>query len=929
MVWARVEMELLPTGTINAWVYGHRETRFKGSDDSFTVPAGRTPAFKAEGETGNVYLAGLYVGRAEVATNYYDGLARRIQTRARSEASDIVTQTMYNRVNKPEKLLGPSYLAPSYAYGALNDADAAGRITRTTYDDDPILRVSRVIPPGHTSSNAIDTRYGNWSAESGLGRSYMTVEDEKGVASTTVYDPYGRMRYTIADSAGTSAGTMNNRTSYASDALDRLTATTMLQRGRSTYAFDTLGRMTSRQHPDADGATRYKYDDLGRVRFSQDARQSATGAGNAIEKITFTVYDGFGRVTRVGAATATFADLDPETSYSFESDTASWRSRMTYDDDLLATGPNYAQGRLSKIEENTDADAAAEVVHTYAYDHLGSVRVKKVEIEGLTGTRMVEYVHDLTGRVTRLIYPDESQARYAYDGAGRLTRVWDEQGNLLAAYAHTAAGNIAIHTVGHGAGDDIVTGTYAYNAREWATRIDYPGIFTVSQQYDAVGNVSSQNYHRAASESEKAAAYTYDNLHRLTGFDLDGGAHTRSYAYDRNGNITRVTTNGADTHYSYNSRTTPNRLDFVLGAGNSFQSYTYNENGWTTSVGDSPVTYDYRGLTTGHGTAAYLMDPDRRRVKKTVGTATTFYLRGAEGSVLAEYTGQELSARYVYAGARRIARVSSSGTSYYLADHLGSTRSLIDVAGNVTAAYDYRPYGDILTSGGTGATHFRFTGHERDSESGLDYMLERSYAYDTGRFLRPDPMQDEYPGLSPYAYANNNPLKYVDPDGRKIVLGSFKDRFLNFFGYKTKNLRQIETGVNVLKGTPTGNALYQDLHRREDVTFNIESGNIDETRALGRTMPVSPGKIDITIDLDQIKSSLDKYLENRGYGKSLTFVQGIALIIGHELGHGKAADDDIEEYNRQVQAETDENDQAYPCEIPIYEELTSDPDPEE
>ena len=42
-------------------------------------------------------------------------------------------------------------------------------------------------------------------------------------------------------------------------------------------------------------------------------------------------------------------------------------------------------------------------------------------------------------------------------------------------------------------------------------------------------------------------------------------------------------------------------------------------------------------------------------------------------------------------------------------------------------------------------------------------MLARSYAYDVGRFLRPDPMQDEYPGLSPYAYANNNPLKYVDP----------------------------------------------------------------------------------------------------------------------------------------------------------------------
>ena len=586
------------------------------------------------------------------------------------------------------------------------------------------------------------------------------------MASTSVYDSYGRMRYAIADSAGTSAGTRNNQTSYANEALDRLTSTNLPGGGTSSYAYDTLGRMTSRHHPDADGATRYKYDDLGRQRFSQDARQSATGAGNAIEKITFTVYDGFGRVTRVGEATATFADLDPETSYSFESDTASWRSRMTYDDDLLGSGPNYARGRLSKIEENTDADAAAEVVHHYAYDHLGSVRVKKVEIEGLTASRTIEYVHDLAGRVTRLIYPDGAQARYAYDGAGRLSRVWDELGNTLAAYTHTAAGNIAIHTVGHGAGDDIVTGTYAYNAREWATRIDYPGIFTVSQQYDAVGNVSSQNYHRAASESEKAAAYTYDNLHRLTGFSLGSGSSTQAYEYDRNGNIDQVTTDGAAIHHSYSRSTTPNRLDAIFGTGGSSQSYAYNENGWMIAMGADTITYDYRGLTTGVGTAAYTMDPDRRRVKKTVGTATTFYLRGADGTVLAEYTGQALSARYVYAGSRRIARVAGGSRKYYLADHLGSTRSLVDEAGTVIAAYDYWPYGKILATSGTDATHFRFTGHERDAESELDYMLARSYAYDIGRFLRPDPMQDQYPGISPYAYANNNPLKYVDPDGR-------------------------------------------------------------------------------------------------------------------------------------------------------------------
>ena len=599
----------------------------------------------------------------------------------------------------------------------------------------------------------------------------MTVDDEKGVATTRVYDPYGRMRHVIADSAGTTAGTRNNQTSYAYDALDRLISTTMPGGGTTRYAYDTLGRITSRYHPDADAATLYKYDDLGRVRFSQDARQRATGTG-ATRKVTYTVYDDFGRVTRAGEAVGNFTSLDPERSCPFENDASSWRSRMTYDggdavadSDPVTGGSNYAQGRLTKIEENTDADAAAEVVHEYAYDHLGNVRVKQVSIEGLTGAKTAVYDHDLTGRVTRLVYPDGAQARYAYDGAGRLSRVGDARGMTLAAYTHTAAGNIATHIVGQGAGDTtangVVTGTYTYNPREWVTEIDYAGTFSSELTYDLAGNVTSQEYSHGSAAS-KTADYAYDNLYRITGFDVTDGT-SRDYAFDRSGNLTSMVTGSSRLTYNYSAGSTPNRLDSTTGTGG--QKYVYNQNGWMTRKGADTVRYDYRGLITGYGTARYFMDPDRRRVKKTVGTSTTYYLRGPGGNVLAEYSGQNLSANYVYAGSRRIARLAGDSASYYLADHLGSTRSLVDEAGSVTAAYDYWPYGEILASSGTGTTHFRFTGHERDAESSLDYMLARSYAYEVGRFLRPDPMQDEYPGISPYAYANNNPLKYVDPDG--------------------------------------------------------------------------------------------------------------------------------------------------------------------
>ena len=640
------------------------------------------------------------------------------------------------------------------------------------------MRISRVVPPGHDNNSAVDTRYGNWTTRTGPGRSYVTVDDEKGVATTRVYDPYGRMRHVIADSAGTSAGTRNNRTSYAYDALDRLISTTMPGGGTTRYAYDTLGRMTSRHHPDAEGATLYKYDDLGRLRFSQDARQRAAGVSNATRKVTYTVYDDFGRVTRVGEAAADFSELDPERSYAFENDASSWRSRMTYDGgDAVADsdpvagngaasgGPNYAQGRLTTAQENTDADAAAEVVHRYAYDHLGNVRVKQVEIEGLTGAKTLEYVYDLAGRITGIIYPDGAQARYAYDGAGRLSHVGDARGMTLAEYTHTAAGNIGTHVVG----DDVATGTYAYNPREWVTEINYAGTFNSKLTYDLAGNVTRQEYSHGTTAS-KTADYAYDDLYRITGFDLTGGT-SRDYAYDRSGNLTSLVTGSSRLNYNYSAGSTPNRLDSTTGTAG--QTYTYNQNGSVTSVGGNALSYDYRSLVTGYGGSnTYTRDSEGHRVKKTGPGGATYYLRGAGGAVLAEYnSGGTLTSSYFYAGGDRLARLANGAMHYYLKDHLGSTRTLLSSSGNAAATYDYWPYGEVLATGGTDATPFKFTGHERDAESGLDFMQYRTYEPNRMRFLQMDPRAEKYPGLSPYVYAGNNPLRFVDARGDTLDVG--------------------------------------------------------------------------------------------------------------------------------------------------------------
>ena len=66
---------------------------------------------------------------------------------------------------------------------------------------------------------------------------------------------------------------------------------------------------------------------------------------------------------------------------------------------------------------------------------------------------------------------------------------------------------------------------------------------------------------------------------------------------------------------------------------------------------------------------------------------------------------------------------------------------------------------------------YKFTGKERDMETGYDYFGARYYSYALGgHWLSVDPMSDKYPHITPYAYCNWNPVKFVDPDGKEAKM---------------------------------------------------------------------------------------------------------------------------------------------------------------
>ncbi len=111
---------------------------------------------------------------------------------------------------------------------------------------------------------------------------------------------------------------------------------------------------------------------------------------------------------------------------------------------------------------------------------------------------------------------------------------------------------------------------------------------------------------------------------------------------------------------------------------------------------------------------------------------------------------------------------------YYHTDAIGNVRAITDASGNVIERHDYQPYGEEwLPQGGT--QPLRFTGKERDVETGLDYFGARYYGSKIGRFTTTDPVYTWQENLvdpqrwNRYAYARNNPLRYTDPDGKFIV----------------------------------------------------------------------------------------------------------------------------------------------------------------
>lgn len=346
-------------------------------------------------------------------------------------------------------------------------------------------------------------------------------------------------------------------------------------------------------------------------------------------------------------------------------------------------------------------------------------------------------------------------------------------------------------------------------------------------------------------------------------FPLADGAlrnYTQSYSYDSAGNILRMRHGaaGADRwtrHYDYAADSNRLLRSWTGTSDIDAVRYAYDIHGSMLNLAnvaaEHRIRWDYRDMIhsldlEGGGRAWYAYDAEKQRTRKRIerrdGTVEErlylggmeLYRRWRDGAVV-----EEIETHHLFADDQRVLIVedvlatddASLGTGtlykYQYGNHLGSVALELDAGARIISYEEYHPYGTpAYRARGRGvratAKRYRYTGMERDEESGLNYHTARYYAPWLGRWCSADPIGLEG-GLDFYSAMGNNPVGMSDRDGlQPFPTGSL-------IGDHPQLSRQWEIATqNVLERRYHGGTLSENMRRYDsEITRLIQENNGD------------------------------------------------------------------------------------------------------
>jgi RHS repeat-associated protein len=554
------------------------------------------------------------------------------------------------------------------------------------------------------------------------------------------------------------------------------------------FSYNSLGQLLWASNPES-GVTQYAYDLDGNL--SVKTSPAANQTGSMTRAISY-CYDSLNRLLAKGYSNSPSAPQQCSATYPYLPTPAVVN---TYD-----AGSNGI-GHLTSL-----TDLAGSGIYTY--DLMGRLKTE----QRTTGTvsKSMSYDYNLDGGVTALHYPSGAVVTYTNQSAGRPTSAIDTVNSINYVTGPTGPGSYAKYAPdgsisslinGYNAGFAGITSTFMNNLRLQPCRITagtgtlpiscadttaHGNIFDIAYDF-GLGNGDNGNVLNIVNfkDTTRNQSFGYDSVNRLTSAQNAGSDCNpqtvnnktkywgNSYTYDEWGNLNQkiFTKCGAEN------------LSVAPLTNNQLTGYGYDAAGNMTNDPTDLVTsvYDQENrisVATKNGVATtYVYDAAGNRVQKSNGASGTLYWYMAPGIVAESDLNGNLTSEYVFFNGERVARKDFPGNavSYYFSDHLQTASVITDAVGTIKAESDYYPWGGELQFVNNDSNHYKFTGKERDTESGLDNYGARYYGSALGRFVTPDwsakPVTVPYvelgdpQSLNQYAYVRNNPLSKNDPDG--------------------------------------------------------------------------------------------------------------------------------------------------------------------
>jgi RHS repeat-associated protein len=452
---------------------------------------------------------------------------------------------------------------------------------------------------------------------------------------------------------------------------------------------------------------------------------------------------------------------------------------------------------LDRVSERTTADGT---VYRPTYNAANLLDTVQVTQDGSTEVLLEAVDYDEQGRRERVVLGNGVTASYAYD---------PETFRLVRLTARTAAGPLQDLQHTYDPSGNLLFVQDACVPAVWFGNQMVTGLATY--RYDPLYRVQEATGREHIGQVGFGAADNWNDLAFVTRYApgdlLAWRNYTQTYTYDAAGNLQQLAhaaSGGAwtrDYHYAAGS----NRLESTAVGGTTF-GYSHNAHGHVSGMPHlSLIRWNFRDELEAVATQVvnagtpettwYVYDGHGRRVRKVTDgasaggsaaalrTAEHLYLDGVELHRQYDSQGQLTAERQtleVRDDRQQIALVERDRppgggagprlVRYQSANQLASSTLETDETGRVLSYEEYHPFGTTAYQAtdktiAAAAKRYRYTGMERDAESGLEYHGARFYAPWLGRWIAPDTHPDKLDG-NRYAYVKNNPVVYADRNGR-------------------------------------------------------------------------------------------------------------------------------------------------------------------